>query len=118
AKDPQRREMLYSDAIIEVTPRNEIVWEWRQHDHLDIDRCNPFPASRAWWGGPDNNTVTDWTHTNTVQALPENKWFDAGDARFKPGNVLMSLRQLDLVLLADRDSGRIVWNTRATTRAA
>ncbi len=61
-------------------------------------------------GGADNNTITDWTHTNTVQAIPENKWFDQGDERFKPGNVLVSLRQLDLVLLISRDSKEIVWS--------
>jgi len=109
AGDAARREMLYSDVIIEVTPDNDVVWEWHQYDQIDIERCNPIPAPRDWWAGPDNNTVTDWTHTNTVQAIPPNQWYDKGDGRFKPGNVLMSLRQLDLVLLVDRDTGEIVW---------
>lgn len=109
AADPERRAKLYSDVILEVSPSKEIVWQWHQYEHLDIDRCNPVPASRGWWAGPDNNTITDWTHTNTVQAIPPNQWYDGGDARFKPGNVLISLRQLDVVLLIDRDSGKIVW---------
>lgn len=109
AADPERRKELYADAIVEVTPENEVVWEWHQYEHLDIDLCNPILAPRTWWAGPDNNTITDWTHTNTVQALPRNRWHDAGDERFKPGNVLLSLRQLDQVFIVDRDSGQIVW---------
>ena len=109
AKDAQRRAYIHSDVIVEVTPDNEVVWECHLCDVLDVDRCNPIPASQDWWAGPNNNTVTDWTHTNTVQALPENKWYDAGDRRFKPGNVLISLRQLDVLLIIDRDIADVVW---------
>jgi hypothetical protein len=109
AADPRRRDYVHSDVIVEVTPDNEVVWECHLCDLLDIERCNPIPASQDWWAGPNNNTVTDWTHTNTVQALPENKWYDAGDERFKPGNVLISLRQLDVLLLIDRNTRQIVW---------
>jgi len=109
AREPERREMLYADVIQEISPGNEVVWEWHQYEHLDINRCVKVPAPVDWWGGPENDTLVDWTHTNTVQAIPENKWHDAGDERFKPGNVLMSLRQLDVVLLVDRDTKQIVW---------
>jgi hypothetical protein len=109
AREPERREKLYSDVIQEVSPDKEIVWEWHQYEHLDIGRRVQVPAPPRWWAGPENNTLPDWTHTNTVQAIPENRWFDAGDARFRPGNVLISLRQLDVVLLVDRETGKIVW---------
>ncbi len=107
---PRRGITLYGDVLIEVTRDNEVVWSWRQHEHLDINRFNPIPANRGWWGGPDNNTVSDWTHTNTIQALPENRWFDAGDTRFRPGNVLVSLRQLDLLQVIDVESGEVAWS--------
>lgn len=109
AKEPERREMLYSDVIQEISPGGEVLWQWHQYEHIDIARCVGVPAPTDWWGGPENDTIVDWTHTNTVQAIPENKWHDAGDERFKPGNVLLSLRQLDLVLLVDRDTKEIVW---------
>jgi hypothetical protein len=109
AKEPERREMLYSDVIQEIAPSGEAVWEWHQYEHLDIDRRINVPAPVDWWAGPENNTLVDWTHTNTVQAIPPNKWYDAGDERFRPGNVLMSLRQLDTVLLVDRETKEIVW---------
>jgi len=116
-EDPQRLALtIYGDTIVEVSREKKVVWRWRQHDHLDINTCNPIPASRDWPGGPDNNTITDWTHTNTVQALPENRWYDRGDARFKPGNVLMSLRQLDTILIVDRQTHEITWSYTGTFR--
>ncbi len=112
AKEPERREMLYSDVIQEVSPDGHVVWEWHQYEHLDVNRRVEVPAPVDWGPGPRNDTLVDWTHTNTVQAIPPNKWHDAGDERFKAGNVLMSLRQLDVVLLVDRDKKRIVWEYR------
>jgi len=109
AREPERRVQLYADFIQEISPEKEVVWEWHQYEHLSVDRRVRVPASPDWWAGPENNTLVDWTHTNTVQALPENRWYDAGDQRFKPGNVLLSLRQLDLVLIVDRDTKQIVW---------
>lgn len=109
ASDPRRRDRLFSDVIQEISPDGDVIWEWHMRDSIDIDRCQRTPANQEWWAGPDNNTITDWTHTNTVQALPKNKWFDAGDERFRPGNVLVSLRQLDVLFIVDHATKQIVW---------
>jgi hypothetical protein len=109
--DPVRRATrVFGDELIEVDRKGNVIWRWVQHEHMDVNWCNPIPASRDWAGGPDNNTITDWTHTNTIQALPENKWYDAGDQRFKPDNILQSLRQLDTINIVDKDTGDIVWS--------
>ena len=99
---------IYGDAIIEVSPEGEVIWLWHCHEHLDLNHKR-LTASPNWPAGDHNSTVLDWTHVNTVQALPENKWFDKGDERFKPNNVLISPRQLDTVYLIDRDTQEIVW---------
>lgn len=98
-EDPKRRRdvCIQSDVVLEVTQDKRIVWEWHEYKHLDINLycqiCN----------------LADWTHTNTVQALPENRWYDAGDKRFKPGNVLLSPRNLGLIFIVDRKREEIVW---------
>jgi hypothetical protein len=109
--DPLRREAgIFGDELIEVSREGEVIWRWLQHEHMDVNWCNPLPANRDWMGGAGNNTVADWTHTNTIQELPENRWYDDGDARFKPGNILQSLRQLDTISIVDRESGEVVWS--------
>ncbi|TET09347.1 hypothetical protein E3J84_05205, partial [Candidatus Aerophobetes bacterium] len=93
----RRDACVYSDVVLELTPDKEIVWEWHEYKYLDINQycqiCN----------------LADWTHTNTVQALPENKWYDAGDKRFKPGNILLSLRNLSVIFVVDKESKEVVW---------
>jgi hypothetical protein len=100
---------ICGDTILEVDPRGQVVWEWNSHGHLDLNHYRIL-ASPQWHGGPYNSTVCDWTHVNTVQALPENRWHDAGDERFKPGNVMISPRNLDTVYLIDRDTKEVVWS--------
>jgi hypothetical protein len=102
---------IYVDAILEVNPEREIAWDWYAYEHLDLNYQRVF-ASTSWWAGPHNNTPCDWTHVNTVQALPENHWYDGGDRRFKPENVMISPRTMDCVYIIDRDTKEVVWSYR------
>jgi len=106
-----QNQTIYGDTILEVNPECEVVWEWHSHGHLDINHYRLL-ASPGWHAGPDNSTVMDWTHVNTVRDLPENRWFDQGDERFRPGNVMISPRQLDTVYIIDRETGDLVWEYR------
>ena len=86
--------------IVEVTPKKEIVWLWHSDRHIEeLKRLLgiKFPRQQM-----------DWTHSNTVQVLPEN---GAGkkDERFRPGNVLISHRNLDTIAIIDRDTQEITW---------
>ncbi len=49
-------------------------------------------------------------HTNTVQAIPKNKWYNAGDERFKPDNIMISPRSLDTIYIIDKDTKKVVWS--------
>jgi len=108
-RDPRlRNETIYGDTILEINPEGKVVWEWTSHGHLDLNHPR-IMASPEWVPGPFNSTICDWTHVNTVQALPENKWFDGGDERFRPDNVMISPRNLDTVYIIDRETKEIVW---------
>ncbi len=99
---------ICGDTILEVDAEGEVVWEWNSHGHLDINQYRLL-ASPGWFAGPHNSTVVDWTHVNTVRELPENRWYDQGDERFRPGNVMISPRQLDTVYIIDRQTKEIAW---------
>jgi len=103
-----QNQTICGDTILEVNRQCEVVWEWHSHGHIDLNHYR-IVASPEWFGGSFNSTVVDWTHVNTVQALPENKWFDGGDSRFRPGNVMISPRALDTVYIIDRETKEIVW---------
>jgi hypothetical protein len=103
-----QNQSICGDTILEVNAGGDVVWEWNSHGHLDINHYRLL-ASPGWHAGPYNSTVVDWTHINTVRDLPENRWYDGGDGRFKPGNVMISPRQLDTVYIIDRDTKEVVW---------
>jgi hypothetical protein len=83
--------------IYEVDASGKVVWEWHAHEHLDLNRFSPAT--------PEG----DWLHVNSIAPLPENKWFDAGDQRFRPGNILVNARNIDTMYLVDKPTGKVVW---------
>jgi len=99
-KDPERRKMqIVGDCIREVNRAGEVVWDFHLHEHLDLNEYSP-------------EAPADWTHTNTVRVLPENKWYDQGYEEFKPGNVVLCMRHLDKIMIIDRATKEVVWTFR------
>jgi hypothetical protein len=86
----------YADYFLEVDRGGEVVWEWRFEDHT-ADFPNWDPESK------------DPSHTNSIRELPPNRWYDGGDDRFKPGNILVSARTLNTIFIIDKASGDVVW---------
>ena len=114
---------LLDDTFIEVDWNGDIVWRWRPHEHFeelgfdaaarDVLRRNPnlLPlgggalASQA----PGPGSVGDWLHINSLSYVGPNRWFDAGDKRFHPDNVIWDAREANIIAIVDRVSGKIVW---------
>lgn len=102
---------IKDDIIYEVTPEGEVIWEWSTADHFD--QLGFDQKAKKWISREDlfpyNRKVGDVFHTNSIQPLPENKWFDDGKKKFKPGNILVSQRNTNIIFIIDRDTGDIVW---------
>jgi Arylsulfotransferase (ASST) len=89
------------DYLLEVDAAGGVVWEWRAGRHLAAD----LERARAGAERVERNA----THINSVHELPPNRWFDGGDQRFRPGNLLISARNLNTLYLLDRATGEVVW---------
>lgn len=106
-----KAEKLLEDAIYEVNPKGEVVWKWSAFDHL-----NEFGFSEAslklireTTSRNDKTQPLDYLHFNNLSVVGPNKWFDAGDARFNPSNLLVDSRESNFIAIIDRKSGNIVW---------
>jgi outer membrane protein assembly factor BamB len=86
----------HADYLLEIERSGDVAWEWWIEDHADR-----FPT----W----DTKSTDPSHVNSVREIPANHWFEAGDDRFRPGNILVSARTLNTIFIVDRSSGEIVW---------
>jgi len=91
-----REKATHTGYLYEVDRRGRVVWEWRSIDFID-----DFPT----W----DRERKDPTHFNSIHELPENRWFDGGDDRFRPGNILVSARHLNTIFIIDKRSGEVVW---------
>ena len=108
--DAAKRSMrVRGDSIIEINKDGETVWEWHAHEHLDLNSCGRRVCREMNTEDSMANKDRDWTHANTITIIPENKWYDNGDSRFKPGNLIFLPRNWWTVLIIDKDSGRPVW---------
>lgn len=112
-KDSLRKtQAIFSDRIIEITPEGKIVWSWNAWEHLDLEDCGSNkclgiqnqPLDRR-----EKKDIKDWTHINTLNIIPENKWYEQGDKRFKPGNLIILPRNFSEIMILDRETKEIIW---------
>jgi hypothetical protein len=104
-----------SDVIVEVDREGQEVWRWEAHNHLPLTECGIRPCPDltrpAYRSGKKR---FDWTHVNTVREIPPNKWFRAGDARFRPGNIIILPRNFWTTMIIDKETKEVVWRFSGT----
>lgn len=101
---------LEDDRILEFAPDGKIMWEWIASNHVDdfkFDRAARASMSAAPGGNAARGSL-DLLHLNSATYVGPNKWFDAGDRRFDPKNVIISSREASFVAIIARN-GSVVW---------
>ena len=86
----------HTDTLWEVDSQRQLVWSWSIFDHR---------GEFAHW----DSESEDPSHCNSIRELPPNRSFDGGDTRFRPGNILVSARNLNTIFIIDKPTGDIVW---------
>jgi hypothetical protein len=98
--------------MVEVDWGGQVVWSWQPHEHVDelgfdaearaVLRSNPSMR-------PIGDGVGDWLHVNSLSLLGPNRFYDAGDERFHPENLMWSSREANIIAITDKRTGRVVW---------
>ena len=97
---------LEDDRLIELDAAGGIAWQWRVADHIGEFGLDAKMREAIRRNG--TREAYDWFHMNSATYVGPNKWFDAGDKRFDPDNIIISSRQASIVAIVARD-GSIVW---------
>jgi hypothetical protein len=103
---------LLDDRIIEVDWDGNIVWQWRPHEHFEefgFDEDARATLRHEPNLRPIGEGIGDWLHINSLSALGPNKWYDAGDERFHPDNLIWDAREANLIVIVDKRTGRVAW---------
>ena len=97
-------------GIYEVTKDGKLVWTWVAGDHLGEFGFSPA-GMRYLRERVRRSPVELWGYLeiNDMQVLGPNRWFDAGDKRFAPDNLMIDSRKGSFIAIIDRKTGRIVW---------
>jgi hypothetical protein len=96
---------LIDDVVYEVNPQGEVKWTWLASEHL-----NEFGFTPAQLKLIRATKDADYLHINNLSVVGPNKWFDAGDKRFAPDNLLLDSRNANFIAIIDKASGKVVWH--------
>ena len=83
---PELQGKMFADVVREVDPAGDMVWQWR---FKDIDPALFALAEDCHRG--------EWAHANSVAPTLD-------------GNVLISFRHLDTIMIVDKATNEIVWS--------
>ena len=105
--------LLLDDLIVETTWDGDIVWEWLTSDHFD-EMGFREASKNAMCRNPNYRPTQpegmgDWLHINSMSYLGPNKWYDAGDERFHPDNIIVDGREANIIFIIEKKTGKIVW---------
>ncbi len=83
-------EVLLDDVIYIVDKKGEVIWTWYANEHFDqFGFSGPAKnAIRANTKRGGEHSGVDWLHINCASWLGPNKWYDKGDKRFHPDNII------------------------------
>ena len=78
--------VMFNDYLIEIDARGKTVWTWRANAHLDpdIDIIGPFYKRE------------EWCHGNSLAVLAN-------------GNIALTSRALDSIMIIEKKSGKIIF---------
>jgi hypothetical protein len=106
---------LLDDIVYIVDEKGEIVWEWQASDHVE-EMGFSIEARNTMYRYPNyvmsrtpGEVGADWIHLNAASWVGPNKWYDQGDRRFNPENIIYDGRQTNTIGIIDHNTGKIVW---------
>ena len=93
---------IKENYYIEVTPENEIVWEWYTSEHFNEFEFSEEAKRLIYQQGGD------CFHANTLEVLPGNE-LGLKDSRFRKENILSCQRNTNYIFIIDKQTKKIVW---------
>ncbi|MGQ0734505.1 MAG: aryl-sulfate sulfotransferase [Acidobacteriota bacterium] len=102
---------LEDDRLMEVTWDGTVVWDWLASDHVaelgfSEEARNTLYRHPNW---NEERKSADWLHINAAAYIGPNRWYDQGDRRFHPDNILFSSREANIIAIIEKATGAIVW---------
>jgi hypothetical protein len=102
---------IFDDVIYEVDWNGNLTgFEWHASNHFDqfgfswVEKIGIYLNPGLWL-----TRVGDYLHINSVSEIGKNKWYDSGDERFHPNNLIIDSRHGNFIIIIDKITGDVVW---------
>jgi len=99
---------IMDQAFYEVTQDGDIAWQWLSSDHIDEFGLSP-EQRMLLLSDTMRPRRTGLLALNNMSPLGPNKWFDSGDQRFNPDNIMTCSRDGNFVAIIAKSTGKVVW---------
>ena len=104
---------LDDDVIYEVDWNGSLTgYKWHAADHFNemgFDIWAKFGIYFQKIPYVMRTKIMGWLHMDSISELGENQWYDNGDNRFNPHNIIICSRHANFIAIIERSSGKIVW---------
>lgn len=97
--------------LMKIDADGNCLWEWSLFDHWDQLGIESIGKAVHFHFAPSFKDAgyVKVTYCNNINWVGPNKWYDAGDERFHPDNIISDIRILNTSFIIDHRSGDIVW---------
>lgn len=99
---------LLDSGIYEIDSQKNVIWQWHSSDHFNEFGFDEI-AKNAIYREIQQNHQTPWLTIENARKVGENKWFDAGDERFNPENIIFGAPNANIIAILNKETARIVW---------
>ena len=100
---------VHDQAIYAIAPAGKVIWTWRAADHLAEFGFSKAALNLIYRHSSIGGGAGGFLTINSMKTLGPNRWYEAGDKRFNPNNILIGSREASFLAIIDRTTGRIVW---------
>jgi len=100
------------DLIIELSQEGEEISRWSTYENFnELKKFHePLVLSKLIHShNEDKEELYDYFHLNSIQVLPETS-IGKKDNRFQEGNWLLSFCHVNLIIILDKETKKIVWS--------
>lgn len=101
---PGFNQPIIDNSVQEISFSGDVIWSWSMVEHLADFGYTSQQLQRL-----KQSRDPDIFHLNTAKQLGENHWYDEGDRRFAPDNILINSRNANIAAIIDHQTGKIVW---------
>ncbi|MGI5949010.1 thioredoxin domain-containing protein [Peptoniphilus sp.] len=103
---------LLDDVILEIDYEGNILWKFSFSEHFD-ELGFSEEAKNVIYRNPNlritENQLGNFLDVTSISVIGENKWYDQGDTRFHPDNILFTARAANIIGIIDKKKSRICY---------